>query len=67
MIHDPLLNVEFEWERNSLELEEPLQGLCIYGSELIRIAVDKKKIGRAAVYSEVGAEMVEAAGWYSSK
>ena len=60
---EKLLNEEFEWDRDGLEVVEPVSGPCEQITvEDVRSALAASKSGKAAGPSEVVVEMLEASG-----
>ena len=61
--YERLLNTEFPWDRENLEVAEAVAGPAIrIEKEMVREAVSKMKKGKAAGPSGVVAEMLKAAG-----
>ena len=61
--YERLLNVEFEWDREGLDMPDPVLGPWpLVKEETVRKAVGKMKAGKAAGISGVTADMLGAAG-----
>ena len=61
--YERLLNVEFDWDRESLQDQPPVQGPPINITvEMVAVALQKMKKGKAAGPSGITVEMILAAG-----
>ena len=60
---DKLLNEEFEWDKEGLEMVDPVSGPCEkFSVEDVRSALASSKPGKAEGLSEVVVEMLRASG-----
>ena len=61
--YERLLNVEFDWDPDHLSNEPPLEGLPIpITIDMVKKAISKMKLGKAAGPSGIVVEMIKAAG-----